>query len=57
MDVFAGLDVGYRDPTAFCVLAYDWDENCTMYLMSTWMLNEQRNNMLSKYKAYGKMGY
>tara|TARA_B100001248_G_scaffold235993_1_gene199109 strand:+ start:1484 stop:2788 length:1305 start_codon:yes stop_codon:yes gene_type:complete len=26
MDVFAGLDVGYRDPTAFCVLAYDWDE-------------------------------
>ena len=26
MDVFAGLDVGYRDPTAFCVLGYDWDE-------------------------------
>ena len=26
MDVFAGLDVGYRDPTAFCVVAYDWDE-------------------------------
>lgn len=25
MDVFAGLDVGYRDPTAFCVIAYDWD--------------------------------
>jgi len=25
-DVFAGLDVGYRDPTAFCVIAYDWDE-------------------------------
>jgi len=25
MDIFAGLDVGYRDPTAFCVLAYDWD--------------------------------
>tara|TARA_B100001059_G_scaffold224527_1_gene250705 strand:- start:4532 stop:5704 length:1173 start_codon:yes stop_codon:yes gene_type:complete len=24
MDIFAGLDVGYRDPTAFCVLAYDW---------------------------------
>ena len=23
MDVFAGLDVGYRDPTAFCVIAYD----------------------------------
>ena len=26
MDVFAGLDVGYRDPTAFMVIAYDWDE-------------------------------
>ena len=26
MDVFAGLDVGYRDPTAFCVIAYDWNE-------------------------------
>jgi len=26
MDIFAGLDVGYRDPTAFCVLAYDWDD-------------------------------
>ena len=26
MDVFAGMDVGYRDPTAFCVIAYDWDK-------------------------------
>ena len=25
-DVFAGLDVGYKDPTAMCVIAYDWDE-------------------------------
>jgi phage terminase large subunit len=25
MDVFAGLDVGYKDPTALCVVAYDWD--------------------------------
>jgi hypothetical protein len=25
MDVFAGLDVGYKDPTAMCVIAYDWD--------------------------------
>jgi hypothetical protein len=25
MDVFAGMDVGYKDPTAFCVIAYDWD--------------------------------
>ena len=26
-DVFAGLDVGYKDPTAMCVIAYDWDED------------------------------
>jgi phage terminase large subunit len=25
MDIFAGLDVGFRDPTAFVVIAYDWD--------------------------------
>jgi phage terminase large subunit len=25
MDVIAGLDVGYKDPTALCVVAYDWD--------------------------------
>ena len=25
MDILAGLDVGFRDPTAFCVIAYDWD--------------------------------
>ena len=25
MDVFAGMDVGYKDPTAFCVIGYDWD--------------------------------
>jgi hypothetical protein len=27
MDIFAGLDVGFRDPTAMCVLGYDWSEN------------------------------
>jgi len=25
MDIFAGMDVGYKDPTAFCVVGYDWD--------------------------------
>lgn len=25
MDIIGGLDVGFRDPTAFCVIAYDWD--------------------------------
>jgi hypothetical protein len=25
MEIFAGLDVGFRDPTAMCVVAYDWE--------------------------------
>jgi phage terminase large subunit len=25
MDVIAGLDVGFRDPTALVIIAYDWD--------------------------------
>ena len=29
MDIFAGMDVGYRDPTAFVVVAYDWERNTT----------------------------
>ena len=36
MDVFAGLDVGYRDPTAFCVIAYDWDEQ-KYYLLDEYL--------------------
>ena len=36
MDVFAGLDVGYRDPTAFCVIAYDWDEEL-YYVLDEYM--------------------
>ena len=36
MDVFAGLDVGYRDPTAFCVIAYDWDEE-QYYLLDEYL--------------------
>lgn len=36
MDVFAGLDVGYRDPTAFCVIAYDWDEQ-VYYVLDEYM--------------------
>lgn len=36
MDIFAGLDVGYRDPTAFCVLAYDWDEQ-KYYLLDEYL--------------------
>jgi hypothetical protein len=36
MDVFAGLDVGYKDPTAFCVIAYDWDQE-KFYLLDEYM--------------------
>ena len=40
MDVFAGLDVGYKDPTAFCVIAYDWDEK--IYYVLDEYLNSER---------------
>jgi len=40
MDVFAGLDVGYRDPTAFCVIGYDWDEE--KYYVLDEYLNSER---------------
>jgi phage terminase large subunit len=40
MDVFAGLDVGYKDPTALCVIAYDWD-NQKFYLVDEY-LNAER---------------
>jgi PBSX family phage terminase large subunit len=40
MDVFAGLDVGYRDPTAFCVLAYDWDTQ-KYYVLDEYMNSEK----------------
>ncbi len=36
MDVFAGLDVGYRDPTAFCVIGYSWDEG-KYYLLDEYL--------------------
>jgi hypothetical protein len=36
MDVFAGLDVGYKDPTALCVIAYDWDQE-KFYLIDEYM--------------------
>ena len=56
MDVFAGLDVGYKDPTALCVIAYDWDEN-KYYLIDEYMDAERTteqhaieiNKMINKY--------
>ena len=40
MDIFAGLDVGYRDPTAMCVIAYDWDTE-EFYLLDEYFNNER----------------
>ena len=40
MDVFAGLDVGFKDPTAMCVIAYDWDED-KYYLVDEYFNNER----------------
>jgi len=36
MDIIGGLDVGFRDPTAFCVLAYDWDAD-KFYALAEYM--------------------
>ena len=36
MDIFAGMDVGYKDPTAFCVLGYDWDAD-KYYLLDEYL--------------------
>lgn len=40
MDVFAGLDVGYKDPTALCVIAYDWDGD-KYYLVDEYFNSER----------------
>tara|TARA_R110000772_G_scaffold4302_3_gene15096 strand:+ start:1054 stop:2358 length:1305 start_codon:yes stop_codon:yes gene_type:complete len=40
MDVFAGLDVGFRDPTAMCVIAYDWDSE-KFYLVDEYFNSER----------------
>jgi phage terminase large subunit len=40
MDIFAGMDVGYKDPTAFCVIAYDWDAE-RFYLVDEYLNSER----------------
>ena len=39
MDVIAGLDVGFKDPTAFCVIAYNWDDD-KFYVLAEYMRAE-----------------
>lgn len=47
MDVFAGLDVGYRDPTAFCVIAYDWDSQ-KYYVVDEYINSERTTEQHAK---------
>ena len=47
MDVFAGLDVGYKDPTAFCVVAYDWDQE-KFYLIDEYLNAERTTEQHAK---------
>jgi hypothetical protein len=47
MDVFAGLDVGYKDPTAFCVIAYDWDQQ-KFYLIDEYLNAERTTEQHAK---------
>ena len=39
MDVIAGMDVGFRDPTVLVIIAYDWDEE-KYYILDEYMDNE-----------------
>ncbi len=48
LDVFAGLDVGFRDPTAFVVLAYDWDTG-DYYLLDEYLEAERTTEEHAKY--------
>lgn len=40
MDIFAGMDVGYKDPTAFCVIGYSWEEE-KYYLLDEYLNSER----------------
>ena len=51
MDVFAGLDVGYRDPTAFCIIAYDWDEE-KYYLVDEYLDAEKTTEKHAEHIQY-----
>lgn len=40
MEIIAGLDWGFRDPTAFCVIAYDWETE-TYYVVDEYLYAER----------------
>lgn len=39
-DIFAGLDLGFRDPTAFVVVAYSWEDE-KFYILDQYLDNER----------------
>jgi phage terminase large subunit len=39
-DVFAGLDLGFRDPTAMAVIAYSWEDE-KFYILDEYLNNEK----------------
>lgn len=39
-DVFAGLDLGFRDPTAMVVVAFSWEDE-TFYILDEYLDNER----------------
>ncbi len=47
MDVIAGLDVGYKDPTALCVVAYDWDLQ-KFYVLDEYLDSERTTEQHAK---------
>lgn len=52
MDIIAGLDWGFKDPTAMCVLAYDWDKQI-FYVLDEY-LHAERTTEQHAYEI-GKM--
>lgn len=47
-DIIAGLDVGFKDPTAFCVIAYDGDK---YYLIEEYYAAERTTEEHARYLA------
>ena len=50
-DIVAGLDVGYRDPTALCVLAYDYRTD-TYYALAEYLSAEDSTSKHAKAIQY-----
>lgn len=40
MDIIAGMDIGFRDPTVLVIIAFDWDTE-TYYILDEYMDNEK----------------